>query len=148
MATASISYLITGECQERMILEKPETVTLVLPLPSGLLSPNYTVGSLGGRFAKSGATKKYRRAAKQAVHDEQIETMPWPKVTVKATFYFRQKRRRDPDNATGSLKAVYDGIVDAGLVSDDDYEHMTRLPPIFAIDRECPRVELIIERVA
>ena len=125
----------------------PESLTIVLPLPSGLLSPNHTIGSIGGRFAKAGAIKKYRKLAEEAVACTFIETSPWQKVEVKAHFYFKDKRRRDPDNATGSLKAAYDGIVDAGLVEDDDYEHMQREPPIFSIDCKDPRVELTITRL-
>ncbi|MHC4302285.1 MAG: hypothetical protein ACYS7Y_33920, partial [Planctomycetota bacterium] len=53
-------------------------------------------------------------------------------------------RTRDPDNANASLKAAYDGIVDAGLVKDDDWYTMKRLPPIQKIDYDCPRVELKI----
>jgi len=127
-------------------MDAAESLVIILPLPGGLLSPNNTVGSIGGRFAKARATGKYRRLAKQAVYDEQIETAPWQHVTVEARFYFKQNRRRDPDNAIGSLKAAYDGIVDAGLVADDDYEHMTRLPPIFMTARKHPRVELTIKR--
>lgn len=129
-------------------MEDSESLMIILPLPSGLLSPNNTVGSIGGRFAKAGAIKKYRKRACDVVENARIETAPWGKVSVKATFYFLRKSRRDPDNATGSLKAAYDGIVDAGLVIDDDYEHMTRLPPIFLIDREWPRVELLIENIS
>ncbi len=125
----------------------PESLTIVLPLPSGLLSPNHTIGSIGGRFAKAGAIKKYRKLAKEAVACAKIETSPWQKVSVKAQFYFKNKRRRDPDNATGSLKAAYDGIVDAGLVADDDYEHMEREKPIFSGDHRHPRAELTITRL-
>jgi len=128
-------------------MDTVESLTIILPLPSGLLSPNHTIGSIGGRFAKAGAIKKYRRLAREAVEAERIETAPWRKVTVKARFCFKENRRRDPDNATGSLKAAYDGIVDSGLVEDDSYDFMTRLPPVFLLDHKCPRVELLIERI-
>lgn len=125
----------------------PESVTIVLPLPVKVLSPNCAVATPGGRFAKAAATKKFRKLAKEAVGAEDIETVPWQKVEVEALFYFVHSRRRDPDNANASLKAAYDGIVDAGLVVDDDYEHMKRLPPIFRVDRKYPRVELTITRM-
>jgi Holliday junction resolvase RusA-like endonuclease len=123
-----------------------ESVTIILPLPPKALSPNCTVATPGGRFTKATATRRYRRLAKEAVEAENIETVPWKKVTVKATFFWKHKRRRDPDNANSSLKAAYDGIVDAGLVADDDYEHMVRLPPCFTYDHYCPRVVLTIMR--
>lgn len=125
----------------------PESVTIILPLPPKVLQPNCTVGTIGSRFMKAAATKRYRRLAKEAVEAECIETAPWGKLSVKARFYFKTTRNRDPDNATGSLKAAYDGIVDAGLVVDDDYEHMEREKPIFSGDHNHPRVELTIIRL-
>jgi hypothetical protein len=46
------------------------------------------------------------------------------------------------------LKAAYDGIVEAGLLVDDDSAHLTTLPAAFDIDRDTPRVELTITRTA
>ena len=123
-----------------------ESITIVLQLPGKRLQPNSTVGSLGGRFAKAAAIKKYRRLTREAIFAERIETMPWFFVTVQAAFFHGNKRRRDQDNAMGSLKSAYDGIVDSGLAIDDDYDHMERGVPTFEIDAKSPRVELTITR--
>ncbi len=123
-----------------------ESVTVILPLPNKCLQPNSTIGSLSGRLWKASATKRYRRLAREAVEAEQIETMPWVYVVVQAAFFHATKRRRDQDNAMGALKSAYDGIVDSGLVIDDDYEHMGRGSPTFELDPESPRVELTITR--
>jgi crossover junction endodeoxyribonuclease RusA len=95
---------------------------------------------------KAAATKKLRRLAKEAVEAEDIQTAPWSFVVVYPTFYHATKRRRDEDNHQGMLKAAYDGIVDAGLVDDDDSKHMSKQPPVFVIDKNTPRVELSIAR--
>ena len=95
---------------------------------------------------KAAATKKYRRLACEAVEAERIETMPWNRVVVTAAFFYATNRRRDTDNAMGSLKSVYDGIIDSGLVPDDDNKHMRRGEPEFNITFESPRVELTITR--
>jgi len=124
-----------------------ESVTIILPLPAKVLQPNCTVATIGGRFAKASATKRYRRLACDAVEAEGIESMPWQKVLVKADFFYATNRRRDQDNAMGSLKAAYDGLRDAGLVVDDDYEHMKRESPTFSIDKQHPRVVLTITRI-
>jgi len=115
-------------------------------LPPACLSPNRPPASRRGRFAKAAATKKYRREAREAAQAEGIESGPWEHATIAATFYHRQRRRRDDVNALGTLKAAYDGIVDSGLLVDDDHEHLTTLPATFAIDKEAPRVELVITR--
>jgi len=96
---------------------------------------------------KAAASKKYRRLAREAVEAECVESIPWSKAKVMASFYHKTDRRRDPDNATGSLKAVYDGIVDASVVSDDDHKHMRRGEPEFNLDHIHPRVVLTIERI-
>lgn len=76
-----------------------------------------------------------------------LEDIPWERVDVSVVFYHKTKRRRDEDNAIGSLKAAYDGIVDAGLVGDDDWKHMSRKIPEFRVDKTFPRVELLLERI-
>jgi Holliday junction resolvase RusA-like endonuclease len=104
------------------------------------------IASIAGRFMKAAAAKKSRKLAKEAVENENIETSPWTAVVVRSRFYCRTARRRDEDNYQGMLKATYDGIVDAGLVIDDDSEHMRKEPPEFKVDKINPRVEILIER--
>ncbi len=123
-----------------------ESITIILPIPNQLLQPNCMIGSLGGRLAKSSAVKKQRRLAKEAIEDAEVETMPWPRVMISVEFYHKDKRRRDTDNADGSLKSAYDGIVDSGIVQDDAPEYMTRSEPSFHVDREFPRVEITLVR--
>ena len=44
------------------------------------------------------------------------------------------------------LKPAYDGFVDAGIIEDDDADHLTSLPCEFRIDKVTPRVEITITR--
>lgn len=125
---------------------QPETTTIILPLPPAILSPNQPPGSLGGRMAKAAAAKKYRRLAKEAALGEQIASCPWEFVTLDAHFFHKQKRRRDDVNHLAMLKPAYDGLVDSGLLVDDDSEHLQTRPALFSIDRECSRVELTITK--
>ena len=124
-----------------------ESVTIILPLPGKRLSPNHSVGSRGGRFAKAAATKKYRSLAENATRAAGITTGPWELARASATFFWKDRRRRDEDNALASLKAAYDGIVDAGLLMDDDREHLRREMPIFEVDPAFPRVEITVTRI-
>ncbi len=125
-------------------MNKTEQIILVLPLPARVLSPNCPIASLRGRFMKAAATKRYRKLAKEAVEDLLLENIPWPRVVVQPVFYHTTKRTRDEDNAIGSLKAAYDGLVDARLVEDDSPEYMARERPVFKIDKVYPRVEFIL----
>jgi len=121
-----------------------ESVTIILPLPPRVLSPNCPIASMRGRFMKAAAAKKQRRLAKEAVEAEEIESVPWDNADLQAVFFHKTKRRRDGVNHNQMLKSAQDGIVDSGLLIDDDAEHLTTLPPKFEIDKECPRVEITI----
>jgi Holliday junction resolvase RusA-like endonuclease len=121
-----------------------ESVKIVLPLPCRALSPNGRVN----HFAKARATKRYRQLARDAVEAAQLDSIPWPRAEAFVTFYWPCNRKRDEDNAIASLKAAYDGLVDAGLILDDNSEHLKRHMPDFAIDAEHPRVEMVVKRLS
>ena len=123
-----------------------ESVTIVLEIPNPVLSPNRPAGSIGGRMQKASAARRLRRLACEAATAAGVESGPWAKATVAAVFFHYHKRRRDDVNHLAMLKPVYDGLVDAGLLADDDAEHLTTLPARFEIDHDFPRVELTIER--
>jgi len=127
---------------------KAETVIIVLPIPPKVLSTNTAIWSQRGRFAKASATRKQRRLAKEAIMEERIETAPWKKISIRPQFFYKTNRKHDEINAIATLKGAYDGIVDSGLVTDDDYKHWTNLTPAFFVDSQNPRVLLLIERLA
>ena len=124
-----------------------EQFTIVIPIPNKVLSPNCTVGSIGGRFMVASSRKRFRRVTREAIEAEQIESMPWEKVKVSPTLYYKTNRRHDVDNAIGSLKSIYDGIVDSGLVPDDTQQYMKREEPVLSVDKECSRVIIVLERM-
>jgi len=95
---------------------------------------------------KAAAAKKQRRLAKEAVQAENIEAT-WDKAELQATFFHKTKRRRDGVNHNQMLKSAQDGIVDSGLLIDDDADHLTTLPPIFKKDKNCPRVEITVTKI-
>ena len=126
----------------------PETVTIILPLPHGCLSPNRPTGSFGGRMRRANMARKHRRLAREAVEDQHIDDTPWQLATVSAIFFHPTHRRRDDVNSLAMLKSVYDGAVDAGLLVDDDSTHLKTIGASFAISKDAPRVELTFTRLA
>lgn len=118
---------------------------IAIPLPSKYLSPNWMTGSFGGRIAKSKAAKKQRNSVKDIIEGMHLGYVPrCKKISVKPIFFHKVSRKRDEDNAIGSLKSAYDGIVDSKLVKDDSPEYMIREIPEFRIDKQNPRAELRI----
>ena len=110
------------------------TKTVVLPLPDRRLSPNQQ-----GHWRPKAAAKKKARSwgAKLA---------SWLKgkrfSSYQLHFYWKDKRRRDQDNASASCKAYLDGISDA--VGQDDSEWLHN-GVRFHLDKENPRLEVVFE---
>lgn len=118
-------------------------ITIELPLPHKNLSPN----SRCHWRAKAAATAKARGDSRNATCDQinrKHSSWDWPAATVQATFYFRDKRKHDKDNSLSSLKAYFDGLADAGLITNDS--GLTHLPVVHAVDKLNPRVVLTITK--
>ena len=124
-----------------------EQIVIVLPLPPTVLSPNRPSGTRGGRFARAAAAKRYKQLAESRAVEAAMGER-WNGATVEARFYHKTKRRRDDVNHLAMLKAAYDGIVLSGLIPDDDRDHLRTVGATFGVDRESPRVEIVLTRTA
>jgi len=128
-----------------------QAITIVLDLPPRLLSPN---AQRGGHWRhKRDAIKKYRSYTCMMARLKALakcpDSIPWNKAKALAAFYWPDRtHRRDELNALASLKSAFDGFVDAGLIVDDDSEHLTHGPTTFQVDANYPRVEITIKRMA
>lgn len=126
-----------------------ETVTIILPMPPTCLQPNHPPASAGGRIGKAKATKKQRAQARTAVEECGVETGPWSHASVSMIAYHKTVRRRDVANYWGALKGAIDGVVDGGLLVDDDSRHLHYGGARFEIDRDSPqRIELTFTRLS
>ena len=115
-----------------------EPITIVLPLPSRDVSPN----GRGHWAKKARAVKKHREWAVLAVLSDDTPLPLWRTAEAQATFYVRDKRRRDGDNYLAMLKPYFDGIVQAGVLKDDS--GVRHAPVLFVVDKKDPRVEIRI----
>jgi Holliday junction resolvase RusA-like endonuclease len=69
---------------------------------------------------------------------------PLTKSVVTLTYYFCDKRRRDPDNYSG--KMILDGLVRAGILQDDSFNNID-LVLRGDYDKDNPRTEIEIKEV-
>ncbi len=69
---------------------------------------------------------------------------PFEKSIVEINYYFKDKRRRDPDNYSG--KFILDGLVSAGVIADDNFGSIKLLLDGYH-DKQNPRTEIIITEV-
>lgn len=93
---------------------------VVLPWPTAALSPN----ARSHRLALAGHRRRARQMAAllatDALRRAGIAPPRWRRATVIVRPYAPTRHRRDPDNVLASLKGSIDGVVDAGVLADDD----------------------------
>lgn len=72
-----------------------------------------------------------------------------PRIRVSLVWWVKDQRRRDGgENLAPTVKALIDGIVDAGVVDDDDHTRVLRGPSIIRYEKDCtPRIVLHITPV-
>lgn len=62
--------------------------------------------------------------------------------------YFEENKRRDMDNVSGFFHKVFqDALTCTEKISDDGWKHIVGYSDAFCIDRNNPRIEIIIEEV-
>ena len=67
---------------------------------------------------------------------------PLKRATVTLTYYFPDKRRRDPDNYCG--KMILDGLTAAGVIADDSFKNID-LTLKGRYDKKQPRIEVEVK---
>lgn len=96
-----------------------------------------------------GKNKRWEYAAKKKEWSELILNVcraskvipkqPLSKATVRLTYYFKTRVRHDPDNYSG--KFILDGLVNAGIITDDSFNNITLLLS-GDYDKNNPRTEI------
>jgi crossover junction endodeoxyribonuclease RusA len=114
-------------------------IRVTLPLPPKACSPN----ARGHWRTRSKAIKAYRACASLLARRPAEHQLRWREASIAVTWFSRTRTRPDADNALASLKAAFDGLVDAGVLADD--REVTFAPIRFEVDKADPRVEITVE---
>lgn len=88
--------------------------------------------------------ERWHSLIKCALSKVQKPKKPIEKAIVNITYYFGDKRRRDPDNYSG--KMLLDPLVREGVLIDDSFKNVT-LVLAAGYDKNEPRTEIDIEGV-
>ena len=108
-------------------------------LPDSNLSPNKRLHHMELYRAKAAA----KMDAVMLVLAQGKPPRPYERAHITITWVAKDKRRRDTDNLFSSMKAYIDGLVEAGLLVDDDamrvsytlrYERGTRNNTIIVVE--------------
>lgn len=119
------------------------TLVLRLPWPPPELSPN----ARPHHMAKWRATRDYRLTCwATARRDVPIPECfkPVSPITASVVFVVPDKRKHDLDNCMAMLKPAWDGLVDAGLLVDDDSKHLKLAAPEMRVQRGERYVEVTL----
>lgn len=100
-------------------------------------------GGRGKNFQYQKEKKQWARMIASAVGDNKPK-VPVEKSIVTLKYYFRTRHRRDPDNYSG--KFLLDGLIEAGVIEDDSFNHID-LRIAGGYDKENPRTVITIEEL-
>lgn len=118
-------------------------VTITLPLPHRVLSPN---GRAHWR-QKASEIRAYRRRSQVAAWTATFgyrDQFPWHAAEIEIAWFAKTARKVDQDNVIASMKSAIDGLVDGGILSDD--RDVTYRPVRREKDASNPRVEITVWR--
>jgi len=79
---------------------------------------------------------------KAALQKVEKPSVPYKKVAVSITYYFKDERRRDLDNFSG--KFLFDPLVAEGIIVDDSFHYVKKIELEAFVDKENPRTEIEI----
>jgi Holliday junction resolvase RusA-like endonuclease len=89
--------------------------------------------------------QKDKKNIHELIKNETIGLNPrYEKVKMKITYYFKDKRRHDPSNYD---KMLLDGLVEANIIVDDNYDVIQEFTTIGKYDKENPRTEIELEEI-
>ena len=102
--------------------------TLRLPWASPPLTLNQRGASISGRMAQANTVRQVRGVAKVLALDAKIGAQE--RIHVRLHWQPTTRRRRDEDNLVPTLKALIDGLVDAGVTPDDGSRYIDWSRPV------------------
>lgn len=96
-----------------------------------------------GAKMKADNEKSVVAAVMQCMRGVKIERPVFMEYT-----WFEKNRRRDLDNISSfGRKVVQDALVSAGVLKDDGWKHVVGFSDRFDVDRENPRIEVLIKEI-
>lgn len=95
------------------------------------------------RPAMNGLKRKWKDFIIWLVNERGYANLHIDKCEISQNIYYNTTRRHDIDNTTP--KFILDGLVECGMIEDDDSKHLTKLTMQCGVDKQHPRTELRIK---
>jgi Holliday junction resolvase RusA-like endonuclease len=98
------------------------------------------------------AKKHYHRYNDMKKENTELVTWMAKKVPRKKKIFLditwiEQNMRRDPDNIAAAVKFIWDGLVEAGVITNDGWKQNGGWSNRFEVDKKNPRIEVKIKEV-
>lgn len=93
---------------------------------------------------------KYAAMKKEYTYLVQLCAINLPKVNL-ADFeiiWYCKNKRKDKDNIMSGQKFLFDGLVQAGVITNDGWSQIGDVSHVFKVDKRNPRVEVRIKELA
>lgn len=91
----------------------------------------------------NGLKQRWKEFIKWFVDREGYTSLGIQKCEIYQRIYYPNHRRHDIDNTIP--KFILDGLVESGMIVDDDMLHLVKLTLQVGVDLDCPRTEMIIK---
>lgn len=93
----------------------------------------------------NGLKQRWKDAMKWIVNYLGYANLHIERCDISQIVYYETNRRHDTDNSVP--KFILDGLVESGMIVDDDFKHVEKLTLECGVDPERPRTELIIREI-
>ncbi|NFP92392.1 RusA family crossover junction endodeoxyribonuclease [Clostridium sporogenes] len=68
------------------------------------------------------------------------------RIDLDITWYCKNKKK-DKDNIAAGIKFILDGLVKAGIIKNDGWKEINNFTHKFEVDKNNPRIEIILKEV-
>lgn len=121
-------------------------MTQYFVIPGRLPGLNEVIGSnRKNPFAGAKVKKASDALVRQAIRFYRMKPMKTP---VAISISWREKnRRRDPDNILSGKKFIFDALVREGILPDDGWKEIGGISESWAVDKENPRIVVVLEEI-
>lgn len=95
------------------------------------------------RAAMNNLKQRWKNFIVWFVNEQGYANLGIERCEITQTIYYSTNRRHDLDNSVP--KFVLDGLVESGMIVDDDASHVTKITLQCGVDKDHPRTELILK---
>lgn len=99
----------------------------------------------GNRFAAAAIKEKETTRVYWECKSQKIKRVEGPVFVV--CSWFCKNKRKDKDNISFAKKFILDGLVKAGVLTEDGWDEVVGFQDAFLVDKENPRVEVNLQIV-